>query len=97
MVVCCSYLDYAKTDRISLFPTQALTKVNEEYTFLKDIKNELNQFKQTKAPEQKQDDSGDPDVWGPPPPKAECVLHWRNWRTCSLLKGILTNATVLFA
>lgn len=46
----------------------ALSKVTEEYQYLKDIKAELNHFKDQplKAVDNTQ---SDPDVWGPPPPK----------------------------
>eukprot|EP00038_Savillea_parva_P019893 m.29531 g.29531 ORF g.29531 m.29531 type:complete len:516 (+) comp4603_c0_seq1:32-1579(+) len=49
---------------------EGLSKVTEEYSFLKDIKNELNSFR-TEKPTPTETASSDPDVWGPPPPKQE--------------------------
>jgi len=48
----------------------ALSKINAEYTYLKDIKNELASFKSEK-PAVAVAPPADPDVWGPPPPKQE--------------------------
>lgn len=49
---------------------EALAKISEEYNYIKDIKQELNQFKTEQPLKSVQNTQSDPDVWGPPPPKA---------------------------